>query len=185
MNHSHGDNPSRHQLPGLHRPLSPSPDTDSDCARNYEPEQAESIPDSDSSRSIPERPLRTNCHLMGPTCFCECKSDHSFVIQSPKTGIFRQKKRLLILDIDETILNSRVPLLGHDIFVRNRSASKLPSLDPDIDGVWQYGFEMFFLHGLDVAAVLRLDYFKTLEFMLEHDFNVILYTRYYLDCFVF
>ena len=136
--------------------------------------QLQSKHDSDESEHFVH-----NCHPMGPSSHCPCRSHESFVFQEPNKSVFRQKKRLLILDIDETILSSLSPMIGYDLFMINQSDTCLPSLDHSIKGVWRHGFEMFFLLELDIVSLMRPDFFKMLHFVQTHDFNVILYTRYW------
>ena len=162
------------------RSFSPIPDRESD-GEIEEPADHQSkydyskrVEDSDESEYYVH-----NCHPKGPSSHCPCRSDPSFVFREPNKSFFRQKKRLLILDIDETILSSLSPIIGYDLFLDNRSEKYLPSLGPAIDGVWQNGFEMFFLHEVDIVSLMRPDFFKMLHFVQTHDFNVILYTRYY------
>ena len=135
--------------------------------------------DSESESSNSES--SSNCHFSGPTGSCPCSKNDSFVLRSP-SSTFRQQKYLLILDIDETILSSVQPMLSHSMWFGydsndNNSEHRLSRSASNIEGVWQYGFELFFLSELDAASIIRPGFFKTLDFVLQNGFNVIVYTR--------
>ena len=83
-------------------------------------------------------------------------------------------------------------MLGHDIFFgvggtssANGSISNITDTkqhafswsDSSIAGVWQHGFELFYLKQLDISSVIRPNFFKTLDLLLNADFNIVLYTR--------
>lgn len=116
------------------------------------------------------------------------------MLQSPGSS-FIHGERLLILDIDETILSSTGTRCGYSMWFGNtdiQSPNKSDtshntqhtvsrgnkSTDINIDGVWQYGFELFYLNQLNIASIVRPGFFETLDFALNHGFDVILYTRY-------
>ena len=163
--------------------FSPAPDRESD-GDIEEPVHHQSTHDDSehAEQSDESEHFVHNCHPMGPSSHCPCQSHKYFVFREPNKSVFRQKKRLLILDIDETILSSLSPMIGYDLFLNNQSETWLPSLGHAIKGVWQNGFEMFFLDEVDIVSLMRPDFFKMLHHVQTHDFNVILYTRYYCHC---
>lgn len=124
---------------------------------------------------------------MGPTAYCPCSRDRSFVVQAPRAD-FEQKSRMIIFDIDETILTSTHQLVGHSIFfgrgaqdnLTNDSSTRTTSSwsNSTVDGVWRYGFQLFYLKQIRMASLIRPNFLRVLDFLMSNEFNVVLYTRF-------